>query len=84
MGGHRSNLPTVAARIYPNDSVLKEQGITDPDATLDHIWEAIKKRNENLAVYKRIKYRESLALADEPFEKSVKLDIKRYVYQKQG
>ncbi len=81
--GERQGAPVVAARVFPDWTLLKEQGLTDPDTALDHIWETIKKRSENLAVYKRIKYKESLALADEPFEKSVKLDIKRYVYQKQ-
>ncbi len=82
--GERQGAPAVAARIYPNWTALNEKGITESNAALDHIWEEIKKRSENLAVYKRIKYKESLALADEPFEKSVKLDIKRYVYQKQA
>ncbi len=81
--GERQGAPVVAARIYPNWTILNEKEITESDAALDHLWEAIKKRSENLAVFKRIKSKESLALADEPFEKSVKLDIKRYVYQKQ-
>ncbi len=81
--GERQGAPVVAARIYPNWTILNEKEITESDAALDHLWEAIKKRSENLAAFKRIKYKESLALADEPFEKSVKLDIKRYVYQKQ-
>jgi hypothetical protein len=46
------------------------------------IWEAVKEQCENLAMFKRIKYKESLRLVDEPFQKSVKLDIKRYLYKK--
>jgi len=32
-------------------------------------------------VFKRIKYKESIELVDEPFEKSAKLDIKRHLHQ---
>ncbi len=81
----RQGAPVVAALIYPNWTVLKKQGISAPEKALDVIWEAIKERSENLAVFKRIKYKESLTLVDQPFEKSAKLDIKRYIYQrKQG
>jgi long-chain acyl-CoA synthetase len=82
--GERQGTPAVSAFIYPNWTVLKKQGISDPDQALDVIWEAIKERSENLAVFKRIKYKESISLVDQPFEKSVKLDIKRYVYQKKA
>ncbi len=78
----RQGAPAVAAKVYPNWNVLREQGITDPDKALDLIWERIRKKSENLAVFKRIKYKDLVSLVDEPFEKSVKLDIKRYVYQK--
>jgi long-chain acyl-CoA synthetase len=78
----RQGAPVVAALVYPNWTTLKKNGISDPDKALDAIWEAIKERSENLAVFKRIKYKESVTLVDQPFEKSVKLDIKRYVYQK--
>ncbi len=81
--GERQGAPAVAAMIYPNWTLLKEQGITDPDKALDHIWEKIKLRSENLAVFKRIKNKDLVSLVDQPFEKSVKLDIKRYVYEKQ-
>lgn len=81
--GERQGAPAVAAMVYPNWTLLKEQGLTDPDEALDLIWEEIKKRSENLAVFKRIKNRDSVLLVDQPFEKSVKLDIKRHVYQKQ-
>ena len=79
--GSRQGIPTVSAQVYPNWPALKEMGIESPEAALDHIWEAIKERSENLAVFKRIRYRESITLVDEPFEKSAKLDIKRHLHQ---
>jgi len=78
----RQGAPAVAAKVYPNWTVLKAEGITDPKQALDRIWERIREKSENLAVFKRIKYKDLVTLVDEPFEKSVKLDIKRYVYQK--
>ena len=77
----RQGAPAVAAKVYPNWTVLKEQGITDSNKALDLIWERIKEKSENLAVFKRIKYKDLVTLVDEPFEKSVKLDIKRYKYK---
>ena len=68
----------VSALVYPSEAALKELGITNKDDALDHIWEEIKKANENLAMFKRIRYKECVRLVDEPFEKSVKLDIKRF------
>ena len=77
----RQGAPAVAAKVYPNWTVLKAEGITDPEKALDLIWERIKEKSENLAVFKRIKYKDLVTLVDEPFEKSVKLDIKRYKYK---
>jgi hypothetical protein len=51
---------------------------------LEVIWEAVKEKCENLAMFKRIKYKEALTLVEEPFQKSVKLDIKRHLYKPQG
>ncbi len=79
--GTRQGIPTVSAQVYPNWPALKEMGIESPEAALDRIWEEIKERSENLAVFKRIKYKESVTLVDEPFEKSAKLDIKRHLHQ---
>ena len=79
----RQGVPAVSAQVYPNWDVLKGLEIETKEAALDHIWEAVREKSENLAVFKRIKNKESLLLVDQPFEKSVKLDIKRYVYQKQ-
>ena len=78
----RQGAPVVAVKIYPKWSDLKERGIATPDQALDYLWEEIKKHNENLAPFKRIKYRDVITLVDEPFEKSVKMDIKRYKYSK--
>jgi long-chain acyl-CoA synthetase len=79
--GERQGAPAVAAMVYPNEAFFKEQNITDRGQMLDYIWEEIKQRSENLALFKRIKNKELITLVDQPFEKSVKLDIKRYVYQ---
>ena len=79
--GQRQGAPTVCAQIYPNWTYLKEQGIEDASAALEHIWEAIKVQNENLAAFKRIRYKESITLVEQPFEKSGKLDIKRHLHQ---
>jgi len=82
--GRRQGIPTVSAQVYPNWEVLKKIGIKTDEEALDHIWEAIKEKSENLAVFKRIKYKEAITLVDRPFEKSVKLDIKRYLHQQKG
>jgi long-chain acyl-CoA synthetase len=82
--GERQGVPSVCAKIYPNWTLLKAQGINDPAAALEVIWEAVKEKCENLAMFKRIKYKEALTLVEEPFQKSVKLDIKRHLYKPQG
>ena len=79
--GQRQGIPVVCAQVYPNETYLKEQGIEDASAALEHIWQAIKERNENLAAFKRIRNKESLTLVDQPFEKSGKLDIKRHLHK---
>ena len=79
--GQRQGVPAVCAQIYPNWPALKELGIEDASAALEHIWEAIKIANENLASFKRIKFKESITLVEQPFEKSGKLDIKRHLHQ---
>ena len=79
--GQRQGVPAVCAQIYPNWPALKELGIEDASAALEHLWEAIKVSNENLASFKRIKFKESITLVEQPFEKSGKLDIKRHLHQ---
>ena len=78
--GERQGAPAVCAQVYPNEAALKESGIEGTAATLEHIWEAVRERNENLAVFKRIKHKECIALVDDPFQKSAKLDIKRHLH----
>jgi len=79
--GQRQGIPTVCAQVYPNWTYLKEQGIEDASSALENIWEAVKEQNENLAAFKRIRYKESITLVDQPFEKSGKLDIKRHLHK---
>ena len=79
--GQRQGVPAVCAQVYPNWTYLKEQKIEDSSAALEHIWEAVKERNENLASFKRIKFKESITLVEQPFEKSGKLDIKRHLHK---
>ena len=79
--GQRQGTPAVCAQVYPDWTYLKEQGIEDSSVALEHIWESIKERNENLAAFKRIRYKESITLVDQPFEKSGKLDIKRHLHK---
>lgn len=79
--GQRQGIPTVCAQIYPNWTYLKEQGIEDASTALEHIWEAVRERNENLATFKRIRNKESLTLVEKAFEKSGKLDIKRHLHK---
>jgi long-chain acyl-CoA synthetase len=79
--GQRQGIPAVCAQVYPNWTHLKEQGINDASQALEQIWQEIRERNENLATFKRIKYKESITLVDQPFEKSGKLDIKRHLHQ---
>ena len=78
--GERQGAPVVCAQVYPNEAALKELGIEGTAAALEHIWEAIREKNENLAVFKRIKHKECIQLVDEPFQKSAKLDIKRHLH----
>ena len=79
--GERQGIPAVCAQVYPNWDVLKQQGVDVPSAAIEHIWEAIRERSENLAVFKRIRFKECITLVDEPFQKSAKLDIKRHLHQ---
>jgi long-chain acyl-CoA synthetase len=79
--GQRQGVPAVCAQIYPDWTTLKGQGIEDASAALEHIWEAIRERGENLATFKRIKSKECITLVDQPFEKSGKLDIKRHLHR---
>jgi len=79
--GQRQGVPAVCAQVYPDWAYLKAQGVEDASAALELIWEDIKARNENLAAFKRIRYKESITLVEQPFEKSGKLDIKRHLHK---
>jgi len=78
--GERQGAPAVCAQIYPMWDLLKEQGIETPSAAIEFLWDAVKERCENLAQFKRIRFKEALTLVDEPFQKSAKLDIKRHLH----
>jgi long-chain acyl-CoA synthetase len=79
--GERQGVPAVCAQVYPDWTYLKEHGIKDASAALEKIWEGVREKSENLAMFKRIKYKECITLVDEPFQKSAKLDIKRHLHQ---
>jgi len=79
--GQRQGIPAVCAQVYPNWTFLKENGVSEASDALDRIWEAVKERNENLATFKRIRFKEVLTLVDQPFERSAKLDIKRHLHK---
>jgi len=76
----RQDKVVVAALIYPNWDVLREQGITEEEEAKDLIWERIREAQRNLAVFKRIKSKEDIDLVDKPFAKSTKQEIKRHLY----
>ncbi len=82
--GERQGAPAVAAMIYPSWPTLNKLEISESNDAIDHIWKEVKERSENLAMFKRIKNRDLITLTDQPFEKSVKLDIKRYLYKKKN
>lgn len=79
--GERQGVPTVCAKIFPSWETLKSKGVEDPSAAIEALWEAIKMGNENLAQFKRIRFKECITLVDEPFQKSAKLDIKRHLHK---
>lgn len=75
--GHQS---TVAAMVYPNWDVLGNEGIRSAETAHEVIWEKVRETQRNLASFKRLRTRDDLSLVEEPFEKSVKLEIKRHKY----
>lgn len=72
--------PMVAAMVYPNWEVLRQQGITDPGQAHGFLWEKIKEAQQNLASFKRLRDKDCLILVEEPFKKSTKQEIKRHLY----
>ncbi len=69
---------TVAAMVYPNWDVLDSEGIRSTETAHEVIWEKIREEQKNLAAFKRLKTRDELRLVEEPFQKSVKLEIQRH------
>lgn len=72
--------PMVAAMVYPNWDLLREQGITDVKQARDYLWEKIKNVQQNLAPFKRLHDKDCLTVVEKPFEKSTKQEIKRHLY----
>lgn len=72
--------PLVAAMVYPNWDLLKQQGIADLAQAQEFLWGKIKEAQQNLAPFKRLRDKESLIVVDKPFEKSTKQEIKRHLY----
>ncbi|MFQ5793473.1 MAG: AMP-dependent synthetase/ligase [Candidatus Bipolaricaulia bacterium] len=72
----RGGKETVQALVYPNWERLDPS--SDSEKVKQLIWEEIKKRNWNLAAYKRIKTDQDLIIVDQPFEKTTTLKIKRH------
>ena len=61
--------------IVDTDKVKEDKGDISEEEIKDLIWQDIKKINENLVVYKRIK---NLEIRDKEFEKTTTMKIKRY------
>ncbi len=72
--------PRVAAMVYPDWDLLKQQGIEDLVQARDFLWEKIKDAQQNLAPFKRLRDKDALTVVDQPFEKSTKQEIKRHLY----
>lgn len=72
--------PMVAAMVYPNWDLLRQQGVTELEQARDFLWEKIKEAQQNLAPFKRLRDKESLTVVAQPFEKSTKQEIKRHLY----
>jgi len=67
---------TLSVQVLPDiDKIKEEKGEIDLEEIKKIIWSDIKKKNENLVVYKRIK---KLELRDKDFEKTTTMKIKRY------
>jgi long-chain acyl-CoA synthetase len=79
--GQRQGKEVVQAYVYPNWERL---GMEDPKIAQELIWEEVKRVSEGLAPYKRIRGKEDLILVEKPFAKTSTMDIKRYLYQKEG
>ena len=61
--------------LVDRDKIKEEKGDISEEQVKDIIWSEIKKVNEGLVQYKRIK---NLELRDKEFEKTTTMKIKRY------
>lgn len=77
-GIKRNGTEVVQALVYPKWALI---GSMTPEEVRRLIWEEIKVRSQNLAVYKRIKSEQDVIIVDEPFEKTTLKDIKRHLYR---
>ncbi len=72
--------PMVAAMVYPNWDLLKQQGVENLAQARDFLWEKVKEAQQNLAPFKRLRDKDALTVVDQPFAKSTKQEIKRHLY----
>lgn len=77
-GGKRKGVEVIKAFVYPKPELLQKHSLEELKKM---IWEAIKEKSKDLAPYKRVHSIHDLIILDKPFEKSSKLDIKRYLYE---
>ncbi len=78
-GGKRKGIEVVKVLVYPDRELLGDKKA--PAEVKELIWQAVRRRSQNLAPFKRPKSEHDLILVDAPFEKTSTLDIKRYLYQ---
>jgi long-chain acyl-CoA synthetase len=76
--GRRKGTEVIQALVYPNWEAIGKPLSKEEVRRL--IWEEIRKHNENLAQYKRIKSEHDVIIVDQPFEKTSLKDIKRFLY----
>ena len=76
--GRRKGMEVIQALVYPNWEAIGKPLPKEEVRRL--IWQEIRKHNENLAQYKRIKSEQDVIIVDQPFEKTSLKDIKRFLY----
>jgi long-chain acyl-CoA synthetase len=77
-GGKRQGVEVIKAFVYPKADLLQSK---TPEELKKLIWEALKEKSKNIAQYKRLHSQHDLIILEKPFEKTSKLDIKRYLYE---
>jgi long-chain acyl-CoA synthetase len=68
----------VEAVVFPNRERLAADGLLE--RVREAIWESIRRAQQRLAPYKRLRSMAQLILVDRPFPKTSTLDIKRHEY----